>query len=177
MAPQIAMHVVQSEEYAIGWAWFLPVCFYHPFWILSAECSLSMRLVYPLWINLTAITQLQMKQSRNRRCRCCCWHFMSQKLKKVRHRDHLLQEELGAAATGALKATPLHSGVFVAELWAPLIGVDNTAKVMRKEKTAQASAGSGLSHTEVCAVSEFTPVTEKGWTFCFIPLSAPQNHI
>lgn len=60
---------------------------------------------------------------------------------------------------------PLHSGVFVAELWAPLIGVDNTAKVMRKDKTAQASAGSGLSHTEVCAVSEFTPVNRERMDF------------
>lgn len=29
------MHAVQSEECAIGWAWFLPGCLYHP-WVLDS---------------------------------------------------------------------------------------------------------------------------------------------
>lgn len=42
---------------------------------------------------------------------------MSQKMKKVStEMDSPLQEELGAAATGALKAMPVHSEVFAAEL-------------------------------------------------------------
>lgn len=36
---------------------------------------------------------------------------------------------------------------------------------MRKETTARAAGGTGLSHTEICAVSEFTPVNRRKMEF------------
>lgn len=152
----------------------------HGFWILlCAERNLSVRLVYPPWINLTAIIQLQIKQSKSRRCRCCCLHIMSHKLKKVRHRDRLSfaggagcschqGSEGNAFAQWSLCCRTLSSSHWCGQ---------DCQSDEKRTQPAQASAGTGLSHTAVCAVSEFTPVNREKMDFWFMPLSAPQNGI